>query len=219
MARYGQQEKNPFTEDMLPMPQDPYGIAKLASEETLKVLSEVHNFDFVNLVPHNIIGPRQKYDDPYRNVVSIMINRILQNKPPIIYGDGEQIRCFSDIDDVVNPLVNSIFNEQAVGETINVGPDEDAISIKNLAFKILKVLNSNLEPMFVPERPQEVKLAHCSADKARKLLNYQTSTTLDKSIEKIANWIIEKGSKQFRYHLDIEILNDMTPNTWKDKLI
>ena len=73
--------------------------------------------------------------------------------------------------------------------------------------------------MFVPERPQEVKLAHCSADKARKLLNYQTSTTLDKSIEKIANWIIEKGSKQFRYHLDIEIINDMTPNTWKDKLI
>ena len=219
MARYGQQEKSPFTEDMLPLPQDPYGIAKLASEETLKVLSEVHNFDFVNLVPHNIIGPRQKYDDPYRNVVSIMINRILQNKPPIIYGDGEQIRCFSDIDDVVNPLINSIFNEQAVGETINVGPDEDAISIKNLAFKILKVLNSNLEPMFVPERPQEVKLAHCSADKARKLLDYQTSTTLDKSIEKIADWIIEKGSKQFRYHLDIEILNDMTPNTWKDKLI
>ena len=193
MARYGQQEKSPFTEDMLPMPQDPYGIAKLASEETLKVLSEVHDFDFVNLVPHNIIGPRQKYDDPYRNVVSIMINRILQNKPPIIYGDGEQIRCFSDIDDVVNPLINSIFNEQAVGETINVGPDEDAISIKNLAFKILKVLNSNLEPMFVPERPQEVKLAHCSADKARKLLDYQTSTTLDKSIEKIADWIIEKG--------------------------
>ena len=219
MARYGQQEKSPFTEDMLPLPQDPYGIAKLASEETLKVLSEVHNFDFVNLVPHNIIGPRQKYDDPYRNVVSIMINRILQNKPPIIYGDGEQIRCFSDIDDVVNPLINSIFNEQAVGETINVGPDEDAISIKNLAFKILKVLNSNLEPMFVPERPQEVKLAHCSADKARKLLDYQTSTTLDTSIEKIADWIIEKGSKQFRYHLDIEILNDMTPNTWKDKLI
>ncbi len=219
MARYGQQEKSPFTEDMLPMPQDPYGIAKLASEETLKVLSEVHNFDFVNLVPHNIIGPRQKYDDPYRNVVSIMINRILQNKPPIIYGDGEQIRCFSDIDDVVNPLINSIFNAQAIGETINVGPDEDAISIKNLAFKILKVLNSNLEPMFVPERPQEVKLAHCSADKARKLLDYQTSTTLDKSIEKIADWIIEKGSKQFRYHLDIEILNDMTPNTWKDKLI
>ncbi len=219
MARYGHQEKTPFTEDMIPLPQDPYGIAKLASEETLKVLSEVHGFEYVNLVPHNIIGPRQKYDDPYRNVVSIMINRILQNKSPIIYGDGEQVRCFSDIDDVVNPLVNSIFNDKAVGETINVGPDEDAISIKDLAYKILKVLNSNLEPMFVPERPKEVKFAHCSAEKARNLLDYKTSTNLDNSIEKIANWIIEKGPKKFRYHLDIEIVNDMTPNTWKDRLI
>tara|TARA_B100000123_G_scaffold268833_1_gene244032 strand:+ start:726 stop:1730 length:1005 start_codon:yes stop_codon:yes gene_type:complete len=219
MARYGHQEKTPFTEDMVPLPQDPYGIAKLASEETLKVMSEVHNFQYVNLVPHNIIGPQQKYDDPYRNVVSIMINRILQGKPPIIYGDGEQVRCFSDIDDVVNPLINSIFIEEAVGETINVGPDEDAISIKNLATKILKVLNSDLEPIFVPERPKEVKLAHCSAEKARNILGYETTTSLDDSIEKIAQWIISKGSKKFRYHLDIEILNDMTPGTWKDKLI
>jgi len=219
MARYGHQKKTPFTEEMVPAPQDPYGIAKLASEETLKVLSEVNNFEYVNLVPHNIIGPKQKYDDPYRNVVSIMINRIIQGKPPIIYGDGEQVRCFSDIDDVVNPLVNSIFSESAVGETINVGPDEDAISIKDLSIKILKVLNSNLEPIFVPERPKEVKLAHCSADKARKILDYKTSTSLDQSIEKIAEWIISKGPKKFRYHLDIEILNNKTPKTWKDRLI
>ena len=212
-------KKTPFTEDMVPLPQDPYGIAKLASEETLKVLSDVHDFQFVNLVPHNIIGPQQKYDDPYRNVVSIMINRILQGKPPIIYGDGEQVRCFSDIDDVVNPLINSIFVDEAVGETINVGPDEDAISIKNLATKILTVLNSDLEPIFVPERPKEVKLAHCSAEKARKLLGYETTTSLDDSIKKIAEWIISKGNKKFRYHLDIEILNDMTPKTWKDRLI
>jgi UDP-glucose 4-epimerase len=111
MARYGTQEKLPYTEDMIPLPQDPYGIAKLASEETLKVLSDVHNFEYVNLVPHNIIGPRQKYDDPYRNVVSIMINRILNNKPPIVYGDGLQTRCFSDIEDVIDPMINSIFNK------------------------------------------------------------------------------------------------------------
>ena len=219
MARYGQQKETPFREDMTPLPQDPYGIAKLASEETLKVLSDVHNFEFVNLVPHNIIGPRQKYDDPYRNVVSIMINRILQGKEPIIYGDGEQVRCFSDIDDVVNPMIKSIFSEEALGETINIGPDEDAISIKDLAFRVLKVLNSDLEPIFVDERPKEVKFAHCSADKAREILDYETSTSLDQSIEKIANWIISKGKKKFRYHLDIEIINDMTPKTWKDKLI
>ena len=219
MARYGEQDKTPYTEDMVALPQDPYGIAKLASEQTLEVLSHVHGFEYVNLVPHNIIGPKQKYDDPYRNVVSIMINRILNDKAPIIYGDGEQMRCFSDIDDVVNPLVNSLTNKNAEGETINVGPDEDIISIKDLSYKILKVLNSDLEPIFVDPRPQEVKFAHCSADKSRKLLDYKTSVTLDQSIEKIANWIIKRGPKKFRYHLDVEILNNKTPKTWKNKLI
>jgi len=219
MARYGEQEVTPFTEDMIPKPQDPYGIAKLASEETLKVLSNVHNFDYVNLVPHNIIGPNQKYDDPYRNVVSIMINRILNDKSPIIYGDGEQVRCFSDIDDVVNPLINSITNDDAIGETINVGPDENAITINQLADIVLKTLNSNLEPIYVDERPQEVKFAHCSADKARDLLGYNTTVNLEESITKIAEWIISKGKKDFRYHLDVEILNNRTPKTWKDKLI
>ena len=218
MARYGEQEVVPFTEDLIPKPQDPYGIAKYASEQTLDVMSNVHNFDYVNLVPHNIIGPRQKYDDPYRNVVSIMINRILNGNPPIIYGDGSQERCFSDIDDVVDPIIKSIDSPKAIGETINIGPDEDVISIKDLAFKILKVLNSDLEPIFVDPRPQEVKLAHCSADKARNILGYNTSVSLDDSIEKIANWIIDVGPKKFRYHLDIEILNEKTPKTWTQKL-
>ncbi len=218
MARYGEQDITPFTEDLLPKPQDPYGIAKLASEQTLEVMSNVHGFDFVNLVPHNIIGPRQKYDDPYRNVVSIMINRILNGNPPIVYGDGSQERCFSDIEDVVNPIIESIHNEKAVGETINIGPDEDVISIKDLSYKILKILSSDLEPIFVDPRPQEVKIAHCSADKSRKLLGYDTTVNLDASITKIANWIIEVGPKKFRYHLDIEILNEKTPKTWKDRM-
>ncbi len=218
MARYGEQEVVPFTEDLMPMPQDPYGVAKYASEQTLDIMSQVHDFEYVNLVPHNIIGPRQKYDDPYRNVVSIMINRILNGKPPIIYGDGLQERCFSDIDDVVNPMIESITSTSAIGETINIGPDEDVITIKDLAYKILNVLNSDLEPTFVDPRPQEVQLAHCSADKARKILGYNTSVSLDQSIEKIANWIIEVGPKKFRYHLDIEILNEKTPKTWTKKL-
>tara|TARA_A100001234_G_C12583840_1_gene367334 strand:- start:47 stop:1051 length:1005 start_codon:yes stop_codon:yes gene_type:complete len=218
MARYGEQDVVPFHEGLTPKPQDPYGIAKLASEQTLDVLSKVHEFDYVNLVPHNIIGPRQKFDDPYRNVVSIMINRVLNGKSPIIYGDGSQQRCFSDIEDVVDPIIESITNKKAIGETINIGPDEDVISIKDLAYKILSVLNSNLEPIFVDPRPQEVKFAHCSAEKSRELLGYSTSVSLDSSIEKIANWIIKVGPKKFRYHLDIEILNSKTPKTWTQKL-
>ena len=110
MARYGNQ-KTPFTEDMDPMPVDPYGVSKVAAEEVLKILSSVHNFDYTIAVPHNIVGPYQKYDDPFRNVMSIMLNRLMQNKPAIIYGDGTQTRCFSYIDDCIQclekwPLIN-----------------------------------------------------------------------------------------------------------------
>ena len=104
MARYGSQPVLPFTEDMTPAPQDPYGIAKYASELLIKNLCELNGIEYSILVPHNIIGPRQKYNDPFRNVASIMINRMLQNKQPIIYGSGNQKRCFSFMKDVVEPI-------------------------------------------------------------------------------------------------------------------
>src|SRR5579859_1887931 len=79
MARYGA-ICPPFTEDQVCYPQDPYGIAKLAAEKILINLAQVHGVEHVIAVPHNIIGPRQKYDDPFRNVAAIMINRMLQGK-------------------------------------------------------------------------------------------------------------------------------------------
>ena len=91
MARYGK-GKAPFSEDQPADPVDPYGIAKYAGELLVRNVSQTHGMEHVIAVPHNIIGPRQKYDDPYRNVASIMINRMLQGKQPIIYGDGEQQR-------------------------------------------------------------------------------------------------------------------------------
>ena len=74
---------------------DPYGVSKVAAERILEILCHTHDVEYNIAVPHNIIGPNQKYDDPFRNVVSIMINRMMQGKAPIIYGDGNQTRCFS----------------------------------------------------------------------------------------------------------------------------
>jgi len=219
MARYGHQDKLPFTEDMIPKPVDPYGIAKLASEQLLDILSEVHGMEVVHAIPHNIIGPRQKYDDPFRNVVSIMINLMLQGKQPIIYGDGEQKRCFSYIDDVLDSLVKLGFQDNIVGERINIGPDEEFITINQLAKMIANLLNFDLHPIYVDPRPQEVKLATCSADKARQLLGYKTQTKLEDGLVKMIDYIKKKGIKRFRYHLTIEIENEKTPKTWLKKLI
>jgi UDP-glucose 4-epimerase len=218
MARYGTQESLPFTEDMIPRPQDPYGIAKYAAELTVRNICETHGIEYVIAVPHNIIGPRQKYDDPYRNVASIMINLMLQDRPPVIYGDGEQKRCFSFIDDVVAPLEKLGFEKEVVGHVIHIGPDEEFISINQFAKIVGRLLNFKFQPIYMPDRPREVKLATCSAAKARTMLGYKTSTTLEQGLQQMIDYIKKRGVKPFRYHLDLEIVNDHTPRTWKDKL-
>jgi len=216
MARYGSQ-KTPFTEDMTPNPVDPYGISKVAGEEILKNLCNLNKVEWVIAVPHNIIGPKQKYDDPYRNVVSIMINRLLQNKKPIIYGDGEQKRCFSYIDDCIFCLLKLIDNKNVVNEIINIGPDEEFVTINKIAEICSNVTGSNLKPEYYPDRPKEVKHATCSSNKARKLLNYNTKTNLYDGIKKTFEYIKKNGPKKFNYHVDLEIVNDLTPKVWLEK--
>lgn len=218
MARYGSQEIIPFVENAVCQPQDPYGIAKYAAEMSIQNLARVHNFDYVIAVPHNIIGPRQKYDDPYRNVASIMINLMLQGRQPIIYGDGEQKRSFSFIQDDIYCLEKLAFQDNVLGEIINIGPDEEFTTINDLAKTIAKLINFKLNPIYLEERPMEVKLAGCSANKARKLLNYKTKFTLEQGLIEMIEYIKNRGTKHFKYHLDIEIINDKTPRSWKEKL-
>jgi UDP-glucose 4-epimerase len=188
MAVYGHGNP-PFDESHTPAPIDPYGIAKYASELTIKNLCEMHEIEFVISVPHNIIGPRQKYDDPFRNVASIMINLMLQGRQPFIYGDGEQKRCFSFINDVTNPLMKIGFQEGLSGEVINIGPDEGTVSINGLAQTIAKLINFKLDPIYKLGRPLEVKNATCSADKARKLLDYKTNYTLEQGLQEMIDYI------------------------------
>ena len=216
MARYGKQP-TPFTEDMIPNPVDPYGISKVAGELVLKNLCNLNGVEWVIAVPHNIIGPKQKYDDPFRNVVSIMLNRILQNKSPIIYGDGEQKRCFSYIDDCIYCLLKLVDSKSVVGEIINIGPDEEFVTINKVAEICSNITGSNLKPEYHPDRPKEVKYATCSADKARKILSYKTTTDLHTGIKNTFEYIKKKGPKKFNYHVDLEIINELTPKVWTNK--
>lgn len=217
MARYGS-NRVPFTEDMTPKPQDPYGIGKYASELLLKNLAEVHGMEWVIAVPHNIIGPRQKYDDPYRNVASIFINMILQGRMPYVYGDGTQKRCFSFISDDISPLKQMAFLDSCVGQIINIGPDDEFITINELAFTIARLIGKKIQINYVQGRPQEVHLANCSADKARKLLGYTPSVKLEDGLKEMITWISQRGVRPFNYHLALEIISERTPATWNKKL-
>ena len=217
MARYGN-IKIPFREEDELNPVDPYGVSKVAAENILKILSKTHGVEYNIAVPHNIIGPNQKYDDPFRNVVSIMINLMLQNTKPIIYGDGNQKRTFSDIDDCIYCLDKLLTDPKISSQVVNIGPDEEYISINELYQLLSNKLKFNLEPKYLEDRPNEVKEATCSADKARKILGYNTSVSLDKSLDKIINYISKKGPRQFQYNYPLEINNEKTPTAWKEKL-
>ena len=218
MARYGDNLGDVFDESLIPKPQDPYGIAKLSAEKLLTNLAEIHGVDLVILVPHNIVGARQKFDDPFRNVASIMTNRMLQGKQPIVYGDGSQQRCFSFIQDVIAPIMTACDSDEAVGEVINIGPDESPITILNLAERLADITGFELQPIFMPGRPQEVPIALCSSNKARQLLGYKTTVSLDQGLEDLVEWIRPRV-KDFEYHLPIEIDSDLTPKTWTQRLI
>jgi UDP-glucose 4-epimerase len=217
MARYGN-NKTPFTEDQKTNPVDPYGISKVAAENILMTLSDIHNIEYCIAVPHNIFGPRQKYNDPYRNVASIMINLMLQGRQPIIYGDGEQKRCFSYIDDCIYCLKEMAHSEKVLKQVINIGPDEELITINKLAENIANILKFNVNPTYLDDRPQEVKLATCSSKKARELLGYRTNTNLKDGLIKTIEYIKKNKPKKFQYHLDLEIINKLTPTTWKNKI-
>ena len=218
MARYGVGNP-PFREEQAPHPEDPYGIAKYAGELLVANVSDTHGMEYVIAVPHNIIGPKQKYDDPFRNVASIMINRMLQGQQPIIYGDGKQTRCFSFVQDCVDPLVKMGTLSGLTREVINIGPDKETVSINELAEILAELLNFDLKPIYVQTRPREVKDATCSADKARKLLGYEAKVGLRDGLQSMIDWIRAHGTKPFAYHLPIEIDSPLVPATWKSRLI
>jgi UDP-glucose 4-epimerase len=216
MARYGENEV-PFTEDLPPRPQDPYGIGKLAAEMLVRNLAETHGMEWVVAVPHNIIGPRQKYDDPYRNVAAIFINLLLQGRPVVIYGDGSQKRCYSFVSDVVAPMQKMATDRACASEVINVGPDDEFVSVLELATLIAKLLGVPLQCELLPPRPQEVPLANCSAAKARELLGYQPRVSLEEGLRTMIDWVRARGPRPFSHHVDLEIVNDALPKTWRTK--
>lgn len=217
MARYGT-NRVPFTEDMVPKPQDPYGIGKYAAELMLQNLAETHGMEWVIAVPHNIVGPRQKYDDPYRNVASIFINMMLQGRQPYIYGDGSQMRCFSYVSDDIDPLKEMALSDACKSEIINIGPDDEFVTIKELAEMIARLIQFDLDINYTRGRPQEVELANCSAEKARRLLGFEPKVKLEDGMAQMIDWISHRGVRPFKYHLDLEILNETTPDTWSKRL-
>ena len=214
MAVYGHQIP-PFSERMPREPVDPYGIGKTYCESMLESFSNLHGLDYTIIRPHNVFGERQNTADPFRNVIGIWMNMMLLGKRPYIYGDGRQTRAFSYIRNITPCMVEAMKCKS--GEIINLGGEEERTI--NDVYKVVKVaMNSNLDALNTTDRLGEVKHAYCTNDKARGILGYRDTWSLEAGIMKMAEWIRELGPQKPSYRIPLEIEKN-APITWRNRLI
>jgi len=210
IAVYGTNQL-PMTEDLVPMPEDPYGIAKYAVELDLRAAREMFGLEFTVFRPHNVYGEHQNIGDRYRNVVGIFMNQAMHGRPMTIFGDGSQSRAFSHIDDVAPVIARSVLQDEAANEVFNVGADQ-ATTVAELAELVASALG--VEPLIerVPAR-NEVAHAFASHEKARQLLGAGPTVPLDEGIRRMAAWARSHGPRQSEPFEGIEVTRNF-PAAW-----
>ena len=184
MAVYGSQQV-PFTEDLVPQPEDPYGAGKAAVEADLRALGHVQGIEWIVVRPHNVYGPRQNLADPYRNVVGIFMRQALQGIPLTVFGDGRQTRAFSYIEDVAQAIATMALGPKH-GYIVNVG-GEEPIQILTLAERVLEVTESRAGIAHLPRR-YEVRDAYCKHDVLREVLGKWEPTSMREGLPRMAEW-------------------------------
>lgn len=212
IAVYGKNQL-PMREDTTPMPEDPYGIAKLAVEQDLKSAHEMFGMDYIIFRPHNVYGERQNIGDPYRNVVGIFMNQIMQGKKLTIFGDGMQTRAFSHIDDVAPIIAKSIEKPEAYNEVFNIGADTP-YTVKELATIVCDAFEVT-EKIELLEARNEVVHAYSNHDKVHSFFGHLIKNiSLTDGIERMVADAKAKGPRQGDKFKNIEIEKNMPP-AWK----
>ena len=201
----------PMTEDMIPTPEDSYGIAKYAVEQELKVSNEMFGLNYIIFRPHNVYGERQNIGDKYRNVVGIFMNQIMKGGPLPIFGDGEQTRAFTYIKDISSVIANSILIKDAHNKIFNVGTDTP-VTVNDLAEEVCRLFNVEKKTIHFEER-KEVKHAFSDHSKLGRCFDYQVRYSLSEGLDKMAKWVKEVGVRQSKDFKNIEIEKNL-PESW-----
>lgn len=210
IAVYGKNQL-PMHEDTTPIPEDSYGIAKLAVEQELRICREMFGLNYVIFRPHNVYGERQNVGDKYRNVIGIFINQIMQDMPLTIFGDGEQTRAFSYIKDVSPIIARSIILDEAYNQIFNVGAD-NIYTLNEVAKKVSEAMGVEVKMSYLKER-REVMHAYCSHDKVNSIFKRGQRYSFDDGLKNMVEWAKRAGSRQSKQFNSIEVLKNM-PASW-----
>jgi UDP-glucose 4-epimerase len=212
IAVYGSAQ-TPMTEDMIPMPEDPYGIAKLACEQELRVTHTMFGLDYTIFRPHNVYGEKQNIADRYRNVVGIFMNQVMKGEPMTIFGDGQQQRAFTHISDVAPVIAECISVPAARNETVNVGADVPC-TVNDLARTVANIMGVESRVVHLEPR-NEVKVAFSDQSKAERVFGTRNKVPLEAGIRRMAEWAKAHGPRTSTLFDDIEITRNM-PLSWAD---
>jgi UDP-glucose 4-epimerase len=209
IAVYGSGQ-TPMKEEMIPVPEDPYGIAKLAVEQDLKASHEMFGLDYVIFRPHNVYGERQNIGDRYRNVVGIFMNQLLRGEPMTIFGDGEQQRAFTHVNDVAPLIADSVENPGARNQIFNIGADVP-FTVNQLASTIAHAMGRECLVQHLDAR-NEVQVAFSDHSKVDRVFGHRGTTSLEAGIRATAEWVKAHGARESSVFRGIEILKNLPPS-------
>ncbi len=209
IAVYGQ-SLAPLSEDVVPRPQDPYGIAKYAVEMDLAAANHLFGLPYIVFRPHNVYGERQNIADKYRNVVGIFMNQVISGKPMTIFGDGQQTRAFSYIDDVAPIIARAPLVEAAYGEVFNIGADQPC-TVLELAHEVAKAFEVEPRIQHLPPR-KEAEHAFSSHQRVRRVFDPPPPILLVDGIRRMATWVRLHGPATPLEFDDIEVRVNLPPS-------
>lgn len=187
---YGDQTKIPISEENHLHPKSIYAVTKLAGEEYIRAYKDRYGLEYTIVRFFNVYGPRQVAEF----VMPRFIRWTLDNEPPKIYGNGDQIRSFCYVDDIVKGTILALINKNANSEIINIGNDKEPISIRDLAYKVISLAQKELEPEYLDidnsDRTAEREILRRIPDisKARQVLGYEPDVPLSVGILKVMEY-------------------------------
>jgi UDP-glucose 4-epimerase len=210
IAVYGPAQ-TPMSEDVVPEPEDPYGIAKYAVELDLAAAQRMFGLDYTIFRPHNVYGELQNSADPYRNVIGIFMNQVMSGRPMTVFGDGLQTRAFTHIDDVAPLIARSIGVPGATNEVFNVGA-ETPHSVLDLAYAVARAFDvAEPEIEFLPAR-KEVVHAFSDHAKLHRVFGEAPTVPLEEGLRRMAEWAREIGVRDPIRFESVEVLRNMPPS-------
>lgn len=184
---YGDSPLLPKKEDMNPAPLSPYAVSKLSGEYYCQVFYSVYGLETVILRYFNVFGPHQDPTSLYAAVIPKFIQAMLKGEAPTIYGDGEQSRDFTYVDNVVQANILALETKDASGRIFNIACGERT-KVSDLVNSLNKILGQKIEPLFASPRPGDVKHSVASISLAKEVLGYQPQISIEEGLEKTVEW-------------------------------